>query len=333
MLLNADELIARMIQLSPNARATHEQQRYLINTDPDEVDDEVIVDTLFADVITDLNEIGVEIDGHIHALNTYYDIEQFLKLCDFILPGPLFQRLQESPVLTSAYRNILDGGVGDDESTLEAILHYIADCDMTLAPDYGPYIQKIIGEIRSTPQFDTYLQNLLAITTERIIPIDDDRRDAFDAYVVRLDERFSTILSVWENQWPSLSAVWKRLKRRATIYQNLITSPNIAPTAALLFAAPDHIRTQAATVQSVRDFLADSTFHLEHYRRDGFILDTLGAASLILRQAVEASHADDFARRVKDMLAALSHAGVSIPENTLTTVRILMSLRTSMWPQ
>ena len=185
----------RIATLSPVAAHKLDTEQWRASFEDSEVDLEPIQQVLVTSLVADLTNIGVELVGSLEDVYASgYDLNLFLTACEWIFPNTLYPALRGDDVLQTIVRAIVVGDI-DGKDHVKSLLLYIGgeEPEEGYKPDLFDACQFTMGLLRSSPEFTTYLKNLLDQAQEELstdLPslINDPKayHDAITSCVVKL---------------------------------------------------------------------------------------------------------------------------------------------------
>lgn len=320
---DTDSRILRITQLSPQAMKKMDSESYRTGLETDEVTGRAVLDDLQIALIDDMQQIGIEFFCSPGELfESYYLLDRLLDVFELLMPSTLYKRLSDEPKLRGVLLNILDGTVQEGDSTALSWVKYLGFDNDRLAEEYEEAVEHLMDKIHSTPVFDLYLRNLLALDPTALPEVEPEQRDSFHAYVERLSHRLEALMDSLFTAMPGLTAE-KTVRRRIKIYLSEITRADRLDLYVWLFMPETEqpsLVEQQLRMEKWREFAAGSRLHPEYYSARGEALDGAGAIGMLLRLAAGAKTRESFRQTATDLAATLSHSNVVVGQEESATM-------------
>ena len=209
MLLNLPthhDRIERISNLSPSAQEKLQRESYFYNYDVDSATPEAVLEDVFASLVSDAYAVGIEFTVSLRELfESYYMLDRFLDICDYLMPATLYRHLEKSPQLQNVLTDLLDG-ISSEGDLLVDYVRYLGLDNDRFSESLSEASEFLVDKIHATPQYKTVLRNLLTMDEHLIGFRDIDPEDltTYTKKIERLSETLKHIVHVLQNDLPDI---------------------------------------------------------------------------------------------------------------------------------
>jgi hypothetical protein len=265
-------LLARMASISPGARLHLEGKLFLEHIDADEIDSQQLVNEVFTVIIDEAYELGIEFHCTLSDLcESFYDLDTVLLLFEVVFPTPLYRSITEDAGFKTVISALVLDGAGDPhETTVMAILTYLARDHRDTQAIFTDTHRFLEDKMTSTPVFDTYVRSILdADNTPFDAPVDVATVTAYIAHIADKVFRLLKAIDVVRLKRRADASGFQIHYNRLDIYKVNATDAAAAPRYAWVYQIRQSPMItpveQALTVSIVTDFKSTTPFFEEYF--------------------------------------------------------------------
>lgn len=283
--------IARISEMSPTARDKLQRESYLYNYDNNSVNPLSVLEDVYTSLIHDAYDIGIEFTSPLGELfDSYYMLDRFLDLCEFIMPTHLYRHLQADPALRNVLTDMLSGSSLGSEDLLVAYVTYLGFERDGFPYDMQEISEFILDKIHTTPTYITALENLLTMDTSltKNTGIDPDDAVTYLNHIQSLKATLTYLINTLQKEYPKLVR-YATVRRVVQNYITTLTQQDMLSYYAWLLYGhvSDHLPLSEveSNRSSLQAFYSTQPLHAEYFVKHQKPLTQVDLTASVLRIA------------------------------------------------
>ena len=321
--MDGSVLLQRMASISPGVRLHITGRMWIVNIDPDEITEKLLVNECFALMINEAFELGIEFYCTLGDLaESYVTIDQTLVLFELLYPTPLYRSITESDSFKNMISSVtIEGAEISGESSVITILEYLAVYNDDSSSTFSDTYSFLKDKMKSTQIFDQYVNSILEVAnTPMAVQID---QNVIITYLQHIQSTYSKLLKLADHYFYIQSPLSTFSIDRDSVYDSIeeykttaIESDNLNQYSWAFNARDDKNPTPViqALIEKYRiQFCQSIPFYDEYFiSRKVTEVTNVDIFTLILGVCIDTETTDAFVSKVQDSFKVLQANGVLI---------------------